>query len=247
MRKSRRKFDEEHEEHMDEAWLLPYSDLLTLLLALFIVLFAASSINKSKYEAIMESFKSELSGTQVENSQVGLAPTPATVVQQQKPPVQSIQPVNKQKDVELDKLKEKLEAYIEKNHLHATVTLQNTKRGVEVTLKDVILFDPGKADLKKSSFKTLNAIVGLMKTVPNPISIEGHTDNVPIGNAAFSSNWELSSARAVSVLHYFELKHISHKRLQFTGYGEYKPIYRNDTKEHRQANRRVNIVVLRNT
>ncbi|MFD0825004.1 flagellar motor protein MotB [Neobacillus sp. M.A.Huq-85] len=246
MRRSRRKLEEEHEDHIDETWLIPYSDLLTLLLALFIVLFAASSINKSKYEAIMESFKNELSGTQVQNAQVGLSPSQTTVKQQKNAPVPVVQPETKTKDVELDKLKQKLEQYIKNNHLHATVTLQESKRGVEVSLKDVILFDPGKADLKKSSFKTLNDIVGLIRTVSNPISIEGHTDNVPIGNAAFASNWELSSARAVSVLHFFESKKVSDKRLQFTGYGEYKPLYPNNTKEHRQANRRVNIVILRN-
>lgn len=246
MRRSRRRLHDEEDEHIDETWLIPYSDLLTLLLALFIVLFAASSINKSKYEAIMESFKTELTGSLVQTPNLGLAPTPSPEKKQKNIPAQTVSPAKKTKDAELDKLKQKLEDYIKKNHLQAVVTLQDTKRGVEISLKDVILFDPGKADLMESSFKTLNEIVGLIKTVPNPVNIEGHTDNVPIGNAAFASNWELSSARAVSVLHYFESKNVSDKRMQFTGYGEYRPIYPNDTLEHRQANRRVNIVILRN-
>jgi chemotaxis protein MotB len=247
MRKRRNNhFDEEHEEHIDESWLIPYADILTLLLALFIVLFASSSINKSKYDAIMESFKSELTGTKIESKSFGLSAVKTTKVkQQQEVKAQPAPPAAQNNDPELDALKQKLEKYISDNHLQAIVTLGNTKRGVEISLKDYILYDSGKAELKESSFKTLDAIIGLIKTVNNPVSVEGHTDNVPIGNAAFASNWELSAARAASVLHYFESKQIADSRLQFTGYGEFKPLFPNDTKEHRQANRRVNIVILR--
>jgi chemotaxis protein MotB len=246
MSRLRKKLEDEHEEHIDETWLIPYSDLLTLLLALFIVLFAASSINKAKYDAIMESFKSELTGTKIDSSKIGLSPLPTNLKQQEKLPAQVAQPTKTANDIELDQLKQKLEQYINENNLQAVITLGDTKRGVEITLKDVILFDPGKADLKQSSFKTLDTIIGLVLAVPNPISIEGHTDNVPIGNAAFASNWELSSARAASVLHYFESKTVAENRLQFTGFGEYKPLYPNDTPDHRQSNRRVDIVILRN-
>jgi chemotaxis protein MotB len=241
----RRRLEEEHEEHIDESWLIPYADILTLLLALFIVLFASSSINKSKYDAIMKSFKSEFTGTSIEQKNTGLSPMKTTDTKQQDVKANPAPPASQNNDPELDALKQKLENYISDNHLQAIVTLGDTKRGVEISLKDYILYDPGKADLKETSFKTLNAIVGLIKTVSNPISIEGHTDNVPIGNAAFASNWELSAARAASVLHYFESKEIAESRLQFTGYGEFKPLFPNDTAEHRQANRRVNIVILR--
>jgi chemotaxis protein MotB len=242
----RRKLDfDEPEEHIDESWLIPYADILTLLLALFIVLFAASSINKSKYDAIMKSFKSEFTGTKIETKTIGLSPVKQPNSKKQATTTNTTPPASQNNDPELDALKQKLEKYISDNHLEAIVTLGDTKRGVEITLKDYILYNSGKADLKESSFKTLNAIVGLIKTVTNPISIEGHTDNVPIGNAAFASNWELSAARAASVLHYFESKDIADNRLQFTGYGEYKPLFPNDTPVHRQANRRVNIVILR--
>lgn len=242
----RRKLDfDEPEEHIDESWLIPYADILTLLLALFIVLFAASSINKSKYDAIMKSFKSEFTGTKIETKTIGLSPVKEPNSKKQATTTNTTPPASQNNDPELDALKQKLEKYIYDNHLEAIVTLGDTKRGVEITLKDYILYNSGKADLKESSFKTLNAIVGLIKTVTNPISIEGHTDNVPIGNAAFASNWELSAARAASVLHYFESKDIADNRLQFTGYGEYKPLFPNDTPVHRQANRRVNIVILR--
>ncbi|MEH7073168.1 flagellar motor protein MotB [Neobacillus drentensis] len=249
MRKQRNRFDEDHEEHIDESWLIPYADILTLLLALFIVLFASSTVDKEKYQSIMESFKSELTGTKIESKESGLSVNPSNTKTDEQtgkvPPAKEAAPAPSKEEVELNNLKEKLENYVKNNGLNAVITLQDTKRGVEISLKDVILFDPGKAELKSSSFKTLNVLVGLAKTVDNPISIEGHTDNVPIKNASYASNWELSSARAVSVLHYFESKKLTKKRLQFVGYGEYKPIYPNDTNAHKQANRRVNIVILR--
>ncbi|MGG3563630.1 flagellar motor protein MotB [Neobacillus rhizosphaerae] len=251
MRKQRRNFDEEHEEHIDESWLIPYADILTLLLALFIVLFASSTVDKAKYESIMEAFKSELTGTKIENKDSGLSIKPSDkesdekTDQQEQATAPEAAPAQSKEEIELNQLKEQLTKYINDNHLEAVISLQDTKRGVEISLKDVILFDPGNADLKASSFKTLDVLVGLSKTVTNPISIEGHTDNVPIKNSKYQSNWELSSARAVSVLHFFESKSIAKERLQFVGYGEYQPLFPNDTKEHKQANRRVNIVILR--
>lgn len=253
MRKRRRNFDEDHEEHIDESWLIPYADILTLLLALFIVLFASSNIDNQKFHSIMESFKSELTGTKINNHNAGLSVNPSQAQlpgeeAEEQNPNQDENPAEEltKEDQELIQLKGQLEKFISENHLQANVTIQDTRRGVEITFKEVVLFDPGKAILKPSSFKTLDSISGLIKTLPNPISIEGHTDNVPIKNSRFPSNWELSSARAVSVLHYFESKNIAKNRLQFVGYGENKPIYPNDTPAHKQANRRVNIVILRN-
>ncbi|MDR6123793.1 chemotaxis protein MotB [Bacillus sp. SLBN-46] len=251
MSKRRNRFEEEHEEHIDESWLIPYADILTLLLALFIVLFASSTVDKAKYESLMEAFKSELTGTKIESKDSGLSVKPSDKeINEQKEKEQPATapeeaPDQSQEEIELNQLKEQLTKYINDNHLEAVISLQDTKRGVEISLKDVILFDPGNADLKASSFKTLDVLVGLSKTVTNPISIEGHTDNVPIKNSKYQSNWELSSARAVSVLHFFESKSIAKERLQFVGYGEYQPLFPNDTKEHKQANRRVNIVILR--
>jgi chemotaxis protein MotB len=241
MRKRRRESHEEHEEHIDESWLVPYADVLTLLLALFIILYASSSIDKAKYQSIMESFKSEFSGTKIPDEQVGLTTSPPSPEPEQAPPKEE-----DKVDTGLVELKRKLENYISQNSLQAVVTLGDTERGVEVSLKDVVLFDSGSAVLKERSFKTLNGLVGLINTVPNSISIEGHTDNEPISTSTFKSNWELSSARAASVLHYFDNRNVDPKRLQFTGFGEYHPLVPNNTAKNRQANRRVTIVILRN-
>ncbi|MFH7818100.1 OmpA family protein [Neobacillus thermocopriae] len=239
MRKKRRRFDDEHEEHINESWLIPYADILTLLLALFIVLFASSIIDAEKFRSIMESFKSELTGTKINTTSLTVQPP------SDKKQVDEESEEARKEQAELDELLSKLEKFVTDNHLQAVITLQDSKRGVEIALKEVILFDQGKADLKESSYPTLDVLVNLAKTVSNPISIEGHTDNVPIKNSKYPSNWELSSARAVSVLHYFASKGIAQDRMQFVGYGEFKPLYPNDTEEHKQSNRRVNIVILR--
>jgi chemotaxis protein MotB len=240
-KRRRRSLHEEHEEHIDESWLVPYADILTLLLALFIILYASSSIDKEKYQAIMETFQSEFTGTSNPDKQEGLSTAPLPPDEQKVvPPKDEDKP-----DAGLDELKQKLEKYINTNKLNAVVTLSDTLRGVEVSLNDVALFDSGSAQLKADSYNTLNGIVGLVRTVPNSINIEGHTDNEPISTSTFKSNWELSAARAASVLHFFNNRNIDPKRLQFTGYGEYHPLFPNDTAEHKQANRRVTIVILR--
>jgi chemotaxis protein MotB len=241
MNKRRRRLHEEHEEHIDESWLVPYADILTLLLALFIILYASSSIDQEKYQAIMETFQSEFTGTTNPDKQEGLTTAPLPPDQQKVvPPKEEDKP-----DLGLDQLKKQLETYIAKNGLQTVISLDDTIRGVEISIKDVVFFDSGSAVLKEHSFKTLNGIVGLINTVPNSISIEGHTDNEPISTSTFKSNWELSAARSASVLHYFDKKNVDPKRMQFTGYGEYQPLVPNNTVKNRQANRRVTIVILR--
>jgi chemotaxis protein MotB len=245
MRKSHKRLHEEHEEEIPEAWLLPYADILTLLLALFIVLYAAGITDKEKYNAIMESFQVELTGKPIEITDAGPSPTPPKEPSEQAANAPSGNSEEEQETQQLDQLKQQLEKYIADNQLQDVVSLQDTERGIEVTLKDIILFDLGQSVLKEGSYRTLDTLVGLITAVPNQISIEGHTDNVPISTSAYPSNWELSSARAVSVLHYFSARGIPQERMQFTGFGEYEPLNPNDTPENRQGNRRVNIVILR--
>lgn len=119
-------------------------------------------------------------------------------------------------------------------------------KGLVITFVAEVLFDSGKADLRKESLPILDKVVRVLKEeVPyNNIGIEGHTDNEPIKYSKWKSNWELSVQRALSVLHYLESKGIDPKRLFASGYGEYRPVASNDTPEGRQRNRRVEIVIL---
>ena len=233
MKKKRKLHDEE--EHIDESWLIPYSDLLTLLLALFIVLFAAGTINNGKLQQIMISMNTALSGRG--SSMIQKENTLAAKELDQK-----------KKEAETEKLHglmKQIEGYIEARGLEKVITIKDEPKGIKLSLKDVILFESGKADLKGDSLVILKDLLDLIKQVKNPISIEGHTDNVPITNNEFKSNWELSAARALSVLYFFEDKGIPSDKLQFSGFGEQNPLYPNDTVEHRQINRRVDITILK--
>ncbi|WP_339064019.1 flagellar motor protein MotB [Tepidibacillus marianensis] len=140
-----------------------------------------------------------------------------------------------------------VEKYIKTNHLEGVVELEEVPRGVQISMKDKILFDLGKAELKSDSKVLLAKVSKMLLDMPHPLSIEGHTDDTPVlPGSPYKSNFDLSTARAYSVFEYMvNQQHMDPKRLRLVGYGEYKPIFKNDTEEHRQANRRVVIVVLR--
>ena len=129
--------------------------------------------------------------------------------------------------------------------LKENAKLEINERGLVIRLTGRALFDFGKANIRKDAIPILNEVIKALKKVPNQVAVEGHTDNIPIHTKEFPSNWELSVARAARVVRYFiEVGKISPKRLRAAGYGEYRPLYPNDTPEHRALNRRVEIVIL---
>ncbi len=150
---------------------------------------------------------------------------------------------------ELQKAKEELENRLKSEIADKEVTVERLEKGLVITFVSEVLFDSGKAELKKESFEKLDKIVSVLSgTVPNlDVGIEGHTDNVPIKYSSWKSNWELSSHRALSVLHYLTEQSVNPQRLAAIGYGEYRPVDENDSKEGRQKNRRVEIVILPKT
>jgi chemotaxis protein MotB len=233
VKKKKKRLLHDDDEHIDESWLIPYSDLLTLLLALFIVLFAAGTINNGKLQQIMISMNSALSGQG------------SSMIQKENALATKKIDLKEKETEKLHGLMEQIEDYIEARGLEKVITIKDEPKGIKLSLKDVILFESGKADLKGDSLVILKDLLDLIKQVKNPISIEGHTDNVPITNNEFKSNWELSAARALSVLYFFEDKGIPSNKLQFSGFGEQNPLYPNDTVEHRQTNRRVDITILK--
>lgn len=127
---------------------------------------------------------------------------------------------------------------------NALIALED--RGIVVTLLDQVLFSSGKVDIKPAGKEALIKISPILDDIPNEISVEGHTDNKPIKRTKYlyKSNWELSTARATNVLHYMEEQGVPPERMSATGYGEYRPVAENDTKEGRRRNRRVEIVIL---
>lgn len=147
----------------------------------------------------------------------------------------------------LEKAKAELEARLSKEISDKEVSVKMMDRGLVITFVAEVLFDSGKAELRQSSFEKLDKIADVLNTTVKDLSvgIEGHTDDVPIQRSGWKSNWELSSARALGVLHYLtQTNNISPGRLSATGYGEFRPVADNSAPEGRQKNRRVEIVIL---
>lgn len=229
----------------NERWLITYSDLITLLLIFFVVMYAMSQVEKSKFNSLVESLRNAFQMKTVESAptdQIGVD------ISHVKLPNPTTKPEPKtENEKQLDELYNKLQNYIQEHHLTTKMSLVNLPKGVQITFKDSILFDLGEAKLKKQASPVLKDVGGLLKTVSNPISIEGYTDDFPIVyTKKFRSNWELSTARAQSVLRYLQdQKGLKPERMRVVGYGEYHPKVPNDSEAHRAENRRVNIVVLR--
>ena len=150
---------------------------------------------------------------------------------------------------ELERAKEELEKRLQDEINNKQVKVEMQGKGLVITFVSEVLFGSGKAKLRKDSYEKLNKVAGVLNTTVSDLNvgIEGHTDNQPIKRSGWRSNWELSTARALSVLHYLSDKGVAEPRLAAIGYGEYKPVASNDTKEGRQKNRRVEIVILPNT
>jgi len=150
---------------------------------------------------------------------------------------------------ELERAKQELEQRLQNEINNKQVQVEMQDKGLVITFVSEVLFDSGKAKLRHSSYDKLDKVTSVLdSTVADlNIGIEGHTDNVPIKRSGWKSNWELSTARALSVLHYLSSKGVAEERLAATGYGEYRPVASNDTAEGRQKNRRVEIVILPKT
>ena len=227
---------------VDESWLLPYADLMTLLLALFIVLFASSTPDVTKFEQISAVFSEIFDGGQgiMDNS----APTPVPV------PKDSIGEADENSSYledqrSLGEIQDRLDEYIAVNELENMFETRLMDEGLLVTIRDSVLFSPGKADIKQEYSLIGDEIAALLVfDKPRHIVVTGHTDNVPMNNAEFSSNWELSVMRAVNFLKKIvENDKIDPLLFSAKGYGEFQPTASNDTPEGRSKNRRVEVLI----
>jgi len=241
-----------HEEHVDESWLIPYADILTLLLALFIVLFAASNIDQAKFDAIMEAFYSSFSGVLPEREpgtgkdEPGASLPPLLASQSPSP---TPGPEKPGKPEALEKLYGSLISYIEMNDLGDTISVDYKGENVLVILISDVWFVSGSAEVTREMREESVVLANLIKDNQNPddpfdVIVTGHTDNLPIKTQKYPSNWYLSMDRAVN----FMVALIADGDLDPThfsarGYGEFKPVATNDTEEGRQKNRRVELLV----
>ena len=245
---SKRQRHEEHEEHIDESWLIPYADLLTLLLALFIVLFASSKIDVDKFQAMSQAFQGIFSGGQgiMEGEGGHLNLEPGITGNEAEPlptPTESL--FNENDYQNLEELQSELETYFQENGLDASAYTHIDERGLVISFDNSILFDSGSVEIKMENIETLTNVAKTINNMDNYIRVEGHTDNIPIHNALYASNWELSALRATNVVRLFvQVAGIYPEKLVAVGYGEFRPIADNATPQGRSQNRRVDIIIL---
>ena len=249
-----KKKKEHHEEHADETWLIPYSDLLTLLLALFIVLFASAQVDEKKFEELKATFNVAFSGNPaiLERPKSGEG-DPATPTVPQLPTV--VDPLNGPKEkaymqetAQLIELKKTLDKYIADNGLQGDLSTALTEEGLMIRIKDAALFPSGSANLRPESLRLGTEIAKLLTPLTQKVTVSGHTDNMPINTREFPSNWELSSQRAVNFMRFLlsQQQGLMPARFSATGYGEFRPLAGNNTVEGRSANRRVEVLIQRN-
>jgi chemotaxis protein MotB len=247
---ARKKKPEEHENL--ERWLVSYADFITLLFATFVVLYALSQMDLAKFKdlkiSLSEAFAPTIFHGKGSDSNI-LDKRGESVLNEsrQGDNVNIIPPINPNLELkQMDKVKEEIEKAVKEGKIEGVSVKQDT-RGLVISLMDSVFFDSGSARLKNDSMKILNNVaLEIKKNFPgNKIRIEGHTDSDPISSAVFPSNWELSAARAASVVRHF-IKSFKMPKESFSavGYADSVPIATNKTRDGREKNRRVEIVIL---
>lgn len=248
----------EHEHENEERWLLSYADMITLLMAFFVVLYAMSNVDSKKYEKLAASLSESLGPRQVTPVNLDLNPPlrregersrrPTERVAE--PPASTPPPDEKsQADNRREKAERLREEVVERllredSKDQIMVSVSEDFRKVSIRLAASLLFQPGSAAMEQSAVPMLEEMAAILLPLQLPVMIEGHTDNVPINTAEFQSNWQLSAARAANVLLYMQNQFgLPPTLLSASGYGEYRPITDNETPENRARNRRVEFVV----
>ena len=213
-----------------ERWLVSYADFITLLFAFFVVLYASAQVDRNRVgalsAAIQTGFRELGAFSNAKNAAANaIVTTPADL---------------SQSDVQAE-----IEQALARELAAGQVSVWTTADGLVISLREVGFFESGSAQLKPQAQTTFAKVAGLLQRLPYRLRIEGHTDNVPIHNARFSSNWELSTARATEIVRLLVTQFgFAPDRLSAAGYGEFHPVADNTSAEGRAANRRVDIVIL---
>ncbi len=239
-RKAKKK---KHEEHVDESWLVPYADILTLLLALFIVLFASSSVDQEKLDRMSAVFNQVFDGGTSFLEQPAPLESP-NAESDQTPKTQQNSAYLKDQQ-ELAQIKDSVDNFIAVHEMEGQFATEMTDEGLLVTIRDSILFDPGKAEIKPEYRQIAKELADvLVSNPPRNIIITGHTDNVPAG-PNFSSNFQLSAMRAVNFAEILlqSNSNLDDRNFSTQGFGENRAVAPNDTKEGRAKNRRVEVLI----
>jgi chemotaxis protein MotB len=222
-----------HDEHANhEAWAIPYGDLMTLLLAFFVVMYSISSVNEGKYRVVSDSLNAAFRGQ----------PTTVAPVQPGDYVDMAVEPPRQQEDLRVsntERIAQEAEAAMSKMIAEGLVDVRQGKNVLEISIRSDILFGSGVAALSPEAEPVIRELGKAMAAFPNNIRVEGHTDNVPVVAGAFASNWELSAGRAASVVRLLVDSGVAPERLSAVGFGEFQPVLPNATPDGRNANRRV--------
>jgi chemotaxis protein MotB len=237
---ARKRYDDASQEN-HERWLISYADFITLLFAFFVVMYAISIVNEGKYAVLSEALGDAFGGR-------SLAPQAHTSVE---PVLPLSHIVNRKRAEAARRERERMEVLAK--DLTATlmplvksgqVRVTQNARGIGIELNASVLFAQGEASLQNEAREVLGAVAGLLKDAPQRIEVEGHTDNLPITNERFASNWELSAVRAASVVRLFIESGVQDVRLSAIGHGATRPVAPNDTPANQARNRRVAVMIL---
>ncbi|MCZ8319579.1 MAG: flagellar motor protein MotD [Lysobacteraceae bacterium] len=262
---ARRVHHDEHENH--EAWAIPYGDLVTLLLAFFVVMYAISTLNEGKYRVMSNSIRQAFDGSPAPPSVIGpavagplaasaLIGTPgASTLISLSDQIRADLPIDPilqarareaalQVGAQLDAIQSQVERALGPLILADQVTVSRQGLWIEVNIRADVFFASGSAALSMPAREAIVRLAGVLRELPNELRVEGHTDDQPIASAVFPSNWELSGGRAASVIRLLEERGVDPRRMAAIGYGEKRPIAANATPEGRAANRRVVLVIL---
>ncbi|MDX8379092.1 MAG: flagellar motor protein MotD [Gallionella sp.] len=234
----------EHDNH--DRWLISYADFVTLLFAFFVVMYAISSVNEGKYKIFGESLSVAFSQhphatpvtptvkfTPLNRNQVVVDKKTAKLVAQQR-----------KTQAKMKALSDSLQAMMGPMIAQGVIGISQTRRGVQVDISASTLFREGEETLQPGAQETLKKIAEVLSRESQSVEVEGHTDDVPISNAQFPSNWELSSGRASSVVRMLIRYGVPSEQLAAVGMAANQPLVPNDTPEHRAKNRRVSITIL---
>jgi chemotaxis protein MotB len=223
-------------------WLTTFNDMVTLLMVFFVLMFSLSRIDTKKMADLQYALQSGF-GILREGKQISIA-------------VQDGQPVKDMSHIKTQaegrrgimgpSMQQTIEAALDSLDADIGIQVIFTEQGAHLSFEDGVLFDFGRAAISTKGYAVLDEIADVVRKMPYPIRVEGHTDNVPIHTKRFPSNWELSTARAVNVLKYFaDAGRMDPRRLSAVGYGESRPLVANDSPRHRAKNRRVEIVLIK--
>ena len=251
-RKPRAAAEEGHENV--ERWLLTYADMITLLMVLFIVLFAISQVDQKKFDKLHDGLAQSFGAAKLLDGSAGIlqgstkqAPTPndpraaeEALAQQQQAALAARREVE-----DMNRIRQRITAALAAKGLADAVQFQTDERGLVVNVvTDRVLFDVGDSTLRHDGGLVLDAIAPALVGLPNHLTVEGHTDNQPIHGGRFPTNWELSTERATTVLRYLIGRGVTARNVSAAGYADQRPIVPNSSPGQQARNRRVAIVVM---